>query len=184
MDILEKISDGFDLNKIFKGALFLRHIGQMDKYNSERVYLDEIKLPRKKKKEEIKKIFLQKMVDYCFDNKHFVFLVYGVSLDEIDVKSDRDIIAEFDLEMKNEGLVSGSIISSYNYYDEDFELVYYALGYFSSFDADFKILDNFLDRFLSDNEVAILHEPFFIRKDGKAIVYVYDDRGMDTVLCK
>ena len=125
------------------------------------------------------------MLDYGFENEHYVFLVYGVFPEEIKNKPEGDVLSGLDNNARGAGLNLGELVSSYFFYDDDDEIFYFSLGYTSSMDLDLDVLDKFLNCHIwhgDDNKIKILCDPFFIRKDAKVIINVYDDRGMDIVL--
>lgn len=186
MKIVEMLAENFNIKNAFKVALFVRHRSNK-KFKAERIYLDDIlqNIPKERKKEKIVSIFSQKLLDYGFENEHYVFLVYGVSPEKIKNRSEGDVFVDLDNNARDAGLNLGGMLSSYFFYDDDDEIFYFSLGYLSSMDLDLDVLDRFLNCHIwygDDNKIKILCDPFFVRKDAKAIINVYDDRGMDVVL--
>lgn len=186
MNIIELLAKNFNIKDTCKVGLFIRHRNNKN-FKAERVYLDDIlrNTPKEEKKEKIANVFLQKMMDYGFEDEHYIFLVYGVSPEKNKNRIESDVFVDLDNNARNTGLNLGQLLPSYSFYDDDDELFYYALGYFSSIDLDLDALDKLLNCHIwygHDNKIKLRCDLFFVRKDAKAIINVYDDRGMDIVL--
>lgn len=179
------LAKNFNIKYICKVGLFIRHRNNKN-FKAERVYLDDIlqNIPEEKKKEKIADVFLQKMIDYGFENEHYVFLVYDIFPYEAFGKSNDELVMEFHKETQEVVGEFSKFICYHIFYDDDTELIYCALGYLSSLKHDSILLDRYLNRFIgqADEQDIVNYTPFYVRGDAKVVANVYDDRGMDIVL--